>query len=128
MLFTTKHNRHIIIPLEQVPSSSPLTPEKRLAMAMFILPLQDLNLETKIKAAKEFFVLTKTKVFKEARVIEALNYIFIEQDYFLSFDHCCEYLGMDSSSVKRSIKTLLEEHDNLEILAVYRHWAREQDN
>lgn len=89
---------------------------------MIVLAIQDLNLEHVFKSLKEFFVISKSKPFKKESTIQALDYIFENQDYIFSFSHCCSYLGLNEHPVKKIIIKHLDTHMDKNISDTYIEW------
>ena len=101
-----------------VTRDTPLTPERRLALSMLVLMIQDLNLENNFLGLKEFFILPKSRRAKKDDTAEAILYLFdTDEMYALSFNNCCMYMNLEPDHVRAAIiKVMDKEIPNYKLL------------
>ena len=86
-----------------------LTPMQRIALAMVILTVQDLKAEKifddskSLAIIKPYFVLTRSSKVKKSAVFSAIEYLYDDADYPLSFSSCCEALYIEPSYLKNKL-------------------------
>lgn len=92
-----------------VTRDNPLTPERKLALSMLVLMIQDLNLENNFLGLKEFFILPKSRRAKKDDTAEAIIYL-LDQDeiYPLSFNNCCMYMNLEPEDVRRAVIKVMD--------------------
>lgn len=109
-----------------VTKATPLTPEKRIALAMIVLVIQDLKLEKEFLSLKEFYIINKNKKINKKNVFGAYSYLLsAREDPLFSYENCCNFLNLNSNNIRKIIMTKVAERKELTDLLVI--WKKREE-
>lgn len=108
-----------------VTRATPLTPEKRLALAMIVLAIQDLKLEKEYLTLKEFYVINKNRKMNKKNVFSTLLFLLSDrEDNTYSFINCCNYLNVNPENIRDSLLSKVK--SSKELTELYKIWKVKQ--
>lgn len=87
--------------------------EQKLLLTVFVLVLQDLNMEEHFLSLKEYFILPKKKNKDIVLIKQALAYIYFEdlegEEYGYSFSNFCQFFSIEISLLRNLIKKYIRQ-------------------
>jgi len=95
-------------------SNSFITEEKLLVLKIFVLVLQDLNLEEHFKELRQYFIVNKNPKNNIENMHSAFDYLIKDySNYVLSFSHFCELFKIQEEAVRERILKIIRKQKSL---------------